>query len=76
MEPRLSRIRIAGFRSLREVELTLGPLTVLIGPNGAGKSNLLWALELTRLLAHQGLQRFVGACRIFLGWARNTRIGR
>jgi predicted ATPase len=55
----LKRIRIAGFRSLKEVELELTPVTVLIGPNGAGKSNVLWALEMVRMLAFEGLQLFV-----------------
>lgn len=59
MNPRLQRVHVAGFRSLRDVTLDLGPVTVLIGPNGAGKSNLLWALELTRLLAFGSLQLFV-----------------
>ena len=58
-EPQLTRIRIAGFRSLREVTLDLTPVTVLIGPNGAGKSNLLWALEMVRMLAFESLQLFV-----------------
>jgi predicted ATPase len=56
---RLARIRVAGFRSLRDVTIEPGPITVLIGPNGAGKSNLLWALEMTRLLAFESLQLFV-----------------
>ena len=37
----LSRIHVEGFRSLRDVTLDPGRITVLIGPNGAGKSNLL-----------------------------------
>ena len=41
----ISRIAIKNFRSLRDVELRPGPLTVLIGPNGAGKSNILDALK-------------------------------
>lgn len=56
---KLDRIRVAGFRSLRDVSLDLTPVTVLIGPNGAGKSNLLWALELVRMLAFESLQLFV-----------------
>lgn len=56
----LQSIRIAGFRSLRDVTLRPSAVTVLIGPNGAGKSNILWALEMTRLLAHDSLQLFVG----------------
>ncbi|MBI2570963.1 MAG: AAA family ATPase [Candidatus Schekmanbacteria bacterium] len=58
--PKLNRIRVAGFRSLRDVSLELTPVTVLIGPNGAGKSNLLWALEMVRMLAFESLQLFVG----------------
>ena len=41
----ISRIAIKNFRSLRDVELRPGPLTVLIGPNGAGKSNIIDALR-------------------------------
>ena len=41
----ISRIAIKNFRSLRDVELRPGPLTVLIGPNGSGKSNILDALK-------------------------------
>ncbi len=41
----ISRIAIKNYRSLRDVELRPGPLTVLIGPNGSGKSNILDALR-------------------------------
>jgi predicted ATPase len=58
-EPKLNKIRVKGFRSLRDVSLDPGPVTVLIGPNGAGKSNLLWALEMVRMLAFESLQLFV-----------------
>lgn len=58
-QARLNSIRVAGFRSLRDVNLELTPVTVLIGPNGAGKTNLLWALEMVRLLAFDALQVFV-----------------
>ncbi|WP_044250241.1 AAA family ATPase [Chondromyces apiculatus] len=56
---KLKRVRIAGFRSLKRVELALGPVTILIGPNGAGKSNLLGALTMVRMLAFDSLQYFV-----------------
>lgn len=59
MIPRLRRMRVAGFRSLRDVTVDLTPVTVLIGPNGAGKSNVLWALEMVRTFAYGGFQRFV-----------------
>ncbi|HCU36787.1 MAG TPA: chromosome segregation protein SMC [Armatimonadetes bacterium] len=37
---RLTRVKLTGFKSIREMDLRLGNLTVLIGANGAGKSNL------------------------------------
>lgn len=56
---RLTSLHVAGFRSLRDVAVTLTPATVLIGANGSGKSNLLAALEMVRHLAFDSLQRFV-----------------
>ena len=46
----ISRIAIKNFRSLRDVELRPGNLTVLIGPNGAGKSNILDALRFIKAI--------------------------
>lgn len=59
-EAKLNKIHVAGFRSLRDVTLDLGPVTVLIGPNGAGKSNLLSALRMVSLMRTGSLARFVG----------------
>jgi predicted ATPase len=42
----LKRIKVTGYKSLVDVEVTLRPLTVLFGPNAAGKSNFLDALQL------------------------------
>jgi predicted ATPase len=55
----IQEIHVAGFCSLKEVELRPGRLTVLIGPNGAGKSNLLQALRLIPLLRTRSLQHYV-----------------
>jgi len=60
MKPQLTRIHITGFRSLRDVEVELSPLTLLIGANGSGKSNLLAALRMVPLMRTQSLRRFVG----------------
>ncbi len=64
----LTELRVAGFRSLKDVSLTLGPVTVLIGPNGSGKSNVLTVLKLIPLLRKQSLRSFVaragGASRL------------
>ncbi len=42
----IRRVRIQGYKSLKDVEVALQPLTVIIGPNAAGKSNLFDALGL------------------------------
>ncbi len=56
----LDRLTIAGYRSIREADLTLRPgLNLLIGANGAGKSNLLSVFELLAALVDRRLQRFV-----------------
>lgn len=39
----ITRIKIQGFRSLKDVTLTLEPVSVLVGPNGSGKSSLVSA---------------------------------
>jgi predicted ATPase len=42
----IRRVKIEGYKSLRNIELRLRPLTVIFGPNAAGKSNLFDALAL------------------------------
>ena len=42
----IRRVFIKGYKSLRDVDITLSPLTVIIGPNASGKSNLLDGLGL------------------------------
>ncbi len=47
----LTRLSIAGFKSLLEVDLRLGPLTCVVGENAVGKSNLFDAIRFLHLLA-------------------------
>lgn len=42
----IRRLVVSGYRSLRDVDLTLGQLTIVTGPNGSGKSSLYRALRL------------------------------
>ncbi len=42
----ISRLAVSGYRSLRDVRLEIGLLTVVTGANGSGKSNLYRALRL------------------------------
>lgn len=58
--PVLTRLKVSFFRSIRDLDLRLSPLTVLVGPNGSGKSTVLAALdprtELTPSWRHQPAQ--------------------
>ena len=47
----LTTVAVAGYRSLRDVVVGLGPLTVITGANGSGKSNLYRALRLLEACA-------------------------
>lgn len=42
----LKRVRVKGFKCLRDVEVDLEPFTVLIGPNDSGKSAFLQAISM------------------------------
>lgn len=40
----LTRLKVNGFKNLRDVDLRFSPFTCIAGPNGAGKSNLFDAI--------------------------------
>ncbi|MCK6212203.1 AAA family ATPase [Georgenia sp. EYE_87] len=50
----LTTVAVRGYRSLRDVVLPLGPLTVVTGANGTGKSNVYRALHLLAATAREG----------------------
>ena len=54
----LRTLAVSGYRSLRDVVVPLGPLTVVTGGNGTGKSSLYRAL---RLLGDCGQGRVIGS---------------
>jgi predicted ATPase len=47
-QDRITQLRIAGMRTIRDLVIDLRGLTVLIGDNGTGKSSILEATELLR----------------------------
>lgn len=47
----LEKVHIENFLSLRNVTLSLKPLTILVGPNASGKSNVLNALRFFKGIA-------------------------
>jgi predicted ATPase len=57
----IDRIAIAGYRSLRDIVLPLGPLTLITGPNGSGKSSLYRGLRLLADVGQGGVVRSLAA---------------
>ncbi|MFM7171109.1 MAG: hypothetical protein ACKOYH_09760, partial [Cyanobium sp.] len=51
----LTHLAVAGYRSLQQLTLPLGGLTVVCGANGCGKSNLYLALGLVAAAARGDL---------------------
>ena len=58
----LKRIRVAGWKSIKDQTIGLTPLTVVIGANGAGKSNLLSLFKLLNAMFANtlGFRNYVG----------------
>ena len=52
----LQRIRIANFKSLKDVEITPSGLVALVGPNGAGKTNFALAMKFLAEVHQHGLE--------------------
>lgn len=56
----LTRIKLRGFKSIKNLDLRLRNINVLIGPNGAGKSNFINFFRMLSELVGGHLQLFVG----------------
>ena len=52
----ITRIKINGFKSFQNFEMTFTPLTIVAGVNASGKSNLFDALQLLSRLAEADLK--------------------
>ncbi|MGW6557126.1 AAA family ATPase [Streptomyces hydrogenans] len=53
---RILGLTVRNFRTLTDVKLPLGPLTVMVGPNAAGKSNVLHALNFLGDVSREGIE--------------------
>ncbi len=58
-EDHLSRIKLSGYKSIKECDLILTELNILIGANGAGKSNFIGVFKLVQQLLEGNLQNFI-----------------
>ncbi|MBI2918592.1 MAG: AAA family ATPase [Chloroflexi bacterium] len=50
----IETLRVQNYKSLKDIEIPLKPLTVLVGPNAAGKSNILDCLRFLSEVATTG----------------------
>jgi len=50
----ISRLKVKNFKSLKDIDISLRPLTVFVGPNNAGKSNILDSLLFLRDILETG----------------------
>lgn len=55
----LQRLKLKGFKSIREFEMNLRRINVLIGQNGAGKSNFISFFRLLNEIIEERLQTYV-----------------
>ncbi|GAA5522201.1 AAA family ATPase [Aliifodinibius salicampi] len=56
---KLDKLKIQGFKSIREAEISLTDINVLIGPNAIGKSNFISLFNLFNSLIKEELQNYV-----------------
>lgn len=59
----LLRLRVRGFKNLKDVTVRLGPMSCFVGPNGVGKSNLFDAMQFLKLLAESDIQEAASRVR-------------
>ncbi len=60
MAAKLTSLRLAGWKSIRDATIDFRPLNVLIGANGAGKSNLVSFFKLMSEMMAGRFQEYIG----------------
>jgi len=56
---KMDRIKINGYKSIKELDIVLNPINILIGANGSGKSNFLSFFDFLKQIYNRNLQEFV-----------------
>ena len=59
----LTRLRVKGFKNLKDVDLRFGPFACIAGPNGVGKSNLFDAIMFLGDMASMPIIKAAGRAR-------------
>lgn len=71
----LRKIKVSGFKSIKDCELSLGQINVIIGGNNSGKSNLISVFSLLQEFFGKRLQEYVdrsGANQLFYKGKQNS----
>lgn len=71
----LERLVVQGYKSFRDLDLSLARINVLIGANGSGKSNFIQLFQMMNRVVHQSLQTYVaqsGGADQLLHYGRKT----
>jgi predicted ATPase len=55
----ISRVAVSNFKSFAEIDVALGPFTVLVGANGSGKSNFINIFRFVRDITRFGLDNAI-----------------
>ncbi|HHC24662.1 MAG TPA: hypothetical protein ENK58_04500 [Desulfobacterales bacterium] len=55
----ITRLKVRNYRSLYNIDMAFGPVTILAGPNGAGKSNITDALRFVRDALTRGVREAI-----------------
>ena len=55
----LHKVKINGFKSIKELDLDMNPINILIGANGSGKSNFISLFTFLRNLSEGKLQSYI-----------------
>lgn len=58
-EQHITELRIAGFKSIKDIRLKLNNINILVGANGSGKSNLLSFFKMLKCISHAKLQQYM-----------------
>lgn len=53
---KLDRLKIKGYKSIKDIDITFNTINILIGPNGVGKSNFIGFFNFIRKLSQKELE--------------------
>jgi predicted ATPase len=56
---RLDRLKIKGYKSIKDIDITFNNINILIGANGVGKSNFIGFFNFIRKLSQKDLELFI-----------------